>query len=43
MAGLVAMYVVTKINYQSFRWMSVLCWARPMCCCCWSLYPAGLW
>ena len=23
MAGLVAMYVVTKINYQSFRWMSV--------------------
>ena len=22
-AGLVAMYVVTKINYQSFRWMSV--------------------
>lgn len=33
--GLVAMFIISKIDYQRYRWMSVLVLARPSCCCCW--------
>lgn len=40
-AGLVAMYVVTKINYQSFRWMSIFVLAAGYVCLVLVFTPLG--
>ncbi len=40
-AGILAMYVVTKINYQSFRWMSVFVLAAAYVCLLLVFTPLG--
>jgi len=40
-AGVLAMYVVTKINYQSFRWMSVFVLAAGYVCLLLVFTPLG--
>lgn len=35
--GVAVMYVVSKINYQTFRWMSVPALFSASFCCCWYL------
>ena len=40
-AGILAMYVVTKINYQSFRWMSVFVLAAAYVCLLLVFAPLG--